>query len=160
VDPTSPSIPTIHGTCPAGLLLTPLRRLPNDKGDIVHGMRLGDPGHQPVGEAYFTHILPGMTKGWKQHRCMTLNLLVAAGEVAFHIHDESSRTGCSIHIGPKQPARLTVPPGLWVAFSCAGDAPGVVLNLASQPHDPDEAVNRPLQAFAIVAAASASLEPC
>jgi dTDP-4-dehydrorhamnose 3,5-epimerase len=125
----------------------------NAKGDIVHGMRLGDPGQQAVGEAYFTHILPGCTKGWKQHTRMTLNLLVAAGAVDFHLHDSATAQGCSVRISPDKPARLTVPPGIWVAFSCAGAQAGVVLNLASLPHDPAEAVNQPLEAYPLVAAA-------
>ena len=148
--------PRIQGQPPEGVLLTPLRRVANAKGDIVHGMREGDPGQLPVREAYFTHILPGMRKGWKQHRSMTLNLLVAAGEVEFQVHDEASRQDCSVRIGPANPARLTVPPGLWVAFSCVGDTAGVVLNLASQLHDPTEAVNQPLEAFAFVGTPAAA----
>lgn len=132
---------------PDGVLLTPLRRIANPKGDIVHGMRLGEPGQQPVGEAYFSHILPGQTKGWKQHQRMVLNLLVAAGAVDFHLHDETTGRGAAVRISPELPARLTVQPGIWVAFSCAGASPGVVLNLASLPHDPDEAIQRPLSAM-------------
>ena len=142
-----------------GALLSPLARVHNPKGDIVRGMRNGDAGYEAVAEAYFTHILPGQTKGWKQHHRMVLNLLVASGAVVFHLHDAACGRSAAVCIGPEQPARLTVQPGVWVAFSCSGNETGVVLNLASLMHDPSEASNLPLDAFPLPWPAAAAALP-
>lgn len=141
---------------PRGVLLTPQRRIAHPKGDIVHGMKAGDAGYQGFGEAYFSHILPGQTKGWKRHRSMVLNLLVVDGEVDFHLVAEDGDLPVRLRIDALSPARLTVPAGLWMAFAAAGDRPGLVLNLASLPHDPDEAEQAELDRFALPAPSSAT----
>ncbi|WP_088281746.1 dTDP-4-dehydrorhamnose 3,5-epimerase [Ideonella sp. A 288] len=140
----------VAGTLPAGVVLTPLRRIAHPLGDVVHGMKAGDDGFAGFGEAYFSHVLGGATKGWKRHRRMVLNLLVPAGTVDFHLHDEAGGHGATVRIDAQSPARLTVPPGLWMAFSAVGGAPALVLNLASLPHDPAEADTAPLERFARV----------
>lgn len=133
----------------AALLLTPLRRIPTPKGEVRHGVRASDAGFAGFGEAYFTEVSPGETKGWKRHSRMTMNLIVVAGTVRFIIYD-----GCQEvveHVlsaeGRAPYARLTVPPGWWMAFQGLGSAHNLLMNLASHEHDPAEAENRDLNAF-------------
>lgn len=134
---------------PAGVLVTPLRQIEHPKGAIYHAMTAVDPGFAGFGEAYFTQVLRGESKGWKQHMRMVLNLVVPVGAVRFHLHDERSGQGGHVMLGsaPQDYARLTIPPGIWVAFSGCGPAQNLVLNLASIAHDPAEATNRPLDSW-------------
>jgi dTDP-4-dehydrorhamnose 3,5-epimerase len=134
---------------PPGVLVTPLRQIDHPKGPVYHAMTALDEGFAGFGEAYFTHVLQGQSKGWKQHARMVLNLVVPSGAVRFHLHDGRSGQGSHLVLGsaPEHYARLTVPPGIWVAFSGIGTAPNLVLNLASIAHDPAEAVNRPLDSW-------------
>ena len=40
-----------------GVTLTPLRRIPLEKGDVLHGMKATETTFSGFGEAYFTQIL-------------------------------------------------------------------------------------------------------
>lgn len=140
------------------ILLTPLRRIPVPRGDVFHAIKASAPGFAGFGEAYFTTVETGAVKGWKRHREMTMNLVVPTGAVEFVLFDgepgEQGGTFRSIILSPASDEsyqRLTVPPGLWVAFAGRGGqdgGPNLVLNFASIEHRPDEADNRPLEDFA------------
>ena len=125
-----------------GVIVTPLKRISHVKGDIFHAMKKSDSGFNGFGEAYFSTINQGDRKGWKKHLQMTLNLVVAHGEVEFVVYDGSSFF--SVKLSKKNYQRLTVPPGLWVAFRGV-DNYNMLLNLANLEHDPDEAINIGLQ---------------
>lgn len=130
-------------------LLTPLRRIEHEKGDLYHGMRAGEPGFAGFGEAYFTTVLNGKIKGWKKHMEMVLNLVVPVGEICFYVHDEAIGKTAAFKLGPDNYARLTVPPGFWVAFEGCGKGVNLACNLASIVHRPDEAVSVDLSAFSL-----------
>ena len=129
-----------------GVLRTPLDRIPGLKGDVLHGVKKSSPGFCGFGEAYFSLIHGGAIKGWKRHRRMTLNLVVPCGKVGFVIYDDriDSRSGGCFQtaiLGPDSYERLTVPPGLWVAFQGLMSGDSIVLNVANEEHDPSEADN-------------------
>ena len=134
---------------PSGAVITQLARIASPKGDIYHGLKASDESFKGFGEAYFSTVLPGITKGWKCHRLMTLNLLVPVGTIEFHLRSQDGGITESVQLGNARYARLTVPPGLWMAFSGIGQGLNLLLNVASIPHDPDEAVNAPLDRFPI-----------
>ncbi len=119
--------------------LTPLSVIPLDAGNVMHAMRRSSSGFAGFGEAYFSWIGPGFTKGWKRHRKMTLNLVVPVGLVAFAVVDSEVGVGRRYELGPQSYVRLTVPPGLWVAFRGCASYQSLVLNIADIEHDPAEA---------------------
>lgn len=131
--------------------ITPLLRIENIKGDIFHGIRASDPGYAGFGEAYFTSVFFGETKGWKKHTKMTMNLIVPQGMVRFHIHCEASCETTVYDIGDINYCRLTVPPGYWVAFKGLTVDRSLILNISSIEHDPTEAINAPLHNFSLLA---------
>lgn len=135
-------------------LLTPLRRIANPLGDIYHAVKATDDGYAGFGEAYFTTVHQGAVKGWKQHSRMQLNLVVPEGAVCFYVRDDSGRQfrhvlGSLDGAHGATYARLTVPPGYWVAFRGVGPGLNLVLNVASIAHDPAEATNAPLESHAL-----------
>jgi dTDP-4-dehydrorhamnose 3,5-epimerase len=129
--------------------LTPLRRISHPKGDILHALKASEPDCGQFGEAYFTLVNGGETKGWKRHQRMKMNLVVPVGMVRFHIHDTESATTTVFDLGRENYARLSVPPGYWMAFTGLTADINLVLNLASIEHDPEEAIHMPLDAFAL-----------
>ncbi|SDD24644.1 WxcM-like domain-containing protein [Paraburkholderia lycopersici] len=131
------------------LRLTPLRRIAHPKGDVLHALKASEPDWESFGEAYFTMINGGETKGWKRHRRMKMNLVVPVGMVRFHVHDAESARTRVFDLGRENYARLTVPPGYWMAFTGLTADINLVLNLASIEHDPEEAINAPLDAFSL-----------
>jgi dTDP-4-dehydrorhamnose 3,5-epimerase len=133
------------------ILLTPLRRIPVPRGDVFHAIKASAPGFAGFGEAYFTTVDRGAIKGWKRHSEMTMNLIVPSGAVEFVLFDGKPGGEGSFRSVTLSPAsddsyqRLTVPPGLWMAFAGRGEGLNLVLNFASIEHRPEEAENRPLE---------------
>lgn len=130
-----------------GLEMAPQKIVAHPKGDIRHALKQGDAAFKGFGEAYFSEIHFGEIKGWKKHRRMWLNLVVPVGEVRFVLFDEAQNTFSEFTLGESNYARLTVPPGVWMAFEGLGTGKNLLLNIASIEHDPDEAENRPVGAF-------------
>jgi len=126
-----------------GVILTPLQKILHPKGDIFHGMKKSDAGFSCFGEAYFSTIKTNEIKGWNRHNKMTLNLIVPMGEVFFVIYDDREESRSigrffTVMLSLSNYQRLTIPPGLWVAFKGTGNNKNMILNLASMEHDPGE----------------------
>jgi dTDP-4-dehydrorhamnose 3,5-epimerase len=134
----------------SGVSFTPLRQIPTPGGDVRHALKRSETSFAGFGEAYFSSVEPGAVKGWKRHREMTLNLIVPVGEVRFIVRDEDGQTVGAFDLTPDRPGnygRLTVSPGLWMAFGGVGTGLNLLLNVASIEHDPSEAESLPLDAF-------------
>jgi len=133
-----------------GIELTPLKIFEAHEGNVLHGLKETDEGFTRFGEAYFSTIKKDHIKGWKKHTKMVSNLIVPNGEVQFIFYDdrsESETSGCflAVNLSQKNYQRLTVKPGLWMAFKGIDAAENTVLNIASICHDPNEAVNDPIE---------------
>jgi dTDP-4-dehydrorhamnose 3,5-epimerase len=133
------------------VIVTPLRVIQHDDGDIRHCMKSTDIGCSGFGEAYFSEINIGSVKGWKKHSKMTLNLSVVIGNIQFVMKDDRpshSNSGFySVSISAESPCRLTVPPGVWMAFRALGTEKSLLVNIASIQHDPAESANKELSKF-------------
>jgi dTDP-4-dehydrorhamnose 3,5-epimerase len=127
-----------------GVLTTPLKIIHVPEGDVFHALKASDAGYVDFGEAYFSTVHGGAIKPWKRHNKMTLNLIVIEGLVRFVVHDDrpqSSTFGVTSEylVGlPDKYSRLTVPPGLWMAFQGLGVGTSRLLNVADIVHDPLE----------------------
>ena len=141
-----------------GVILTTLRQINHPKGDVFHAMKRTDPGFVSFGEAYFSSILCGLVKAWKRHSRMTLNLVCMVGKIHFVLYDgrEGSPTFgnyLETTLSPDKPElyrRITIPPGVWMAFVGIGEGKSMLLNVADIPHDPTEQVNIPVEESDIV----------
>lgn len=137
------------GTALQRPFLTPLRIIAHPKGVVMHALKASDAGFAGFGEAYFSTVLAGETKGWKKHLRMQMNLVVPMGSIQFHLHDE--RTGITevYTLNQENYQRLTVPAGFWMAFRGMAAGASLLLNVANLQHDPAEAVNVDLATFAL-----------
>jgi dTDP-4-dehydrorhamnose 3,5-epimerase len=125
------------------VLLTPLKIISVEGGDVLHGMKAADAGACGFGEVYFSTVDRGAVKAWKRHRAMTLNIVVPVGEILFVIYDDRSsvRTAGAfqeIILSKHKYARLTVPPMVWMGFQGLGTPLNLLMNVANIPHDPAE----------------------
>jgi dTDP-4-dehydrorhamnose 3,5-epimerase len=62
-----------------GVQVIPLRRIPDERGTVMHMLRSTDPHFTQFGEIYFSTVYPGVIKGWHRHREMTLNYACVSG---------------------------------------------------------------------------------
>lgn len=128
-----------------GVTLTPLKHIVLEKGDVLHALKATDDSYSGFGEAYFTQIRYGYIKGWKRHNKMTLNLVVILGKVKFIVYDEDNNLFEEIVLSPEDNyQRLTLAPGLWMAFQGLSDGISTILDIIPDPHDPVEADNKDL----------------
>jgi dTDP-4-dehydrorhamnose 3,5-epimerase len=135
----------------SGVVLTPLKVIANPLGDVYHGMKKSDPGFAGFGEAYFSTVNKGDIKSWKKHTSMTLNLVVPVGAIRFVVHDdrEGSETKGLFNdftLSLDNYQRLTVPPGVWMAFQGVGEK-NLLLNVANLEHVPEEGARVELGTF-------------
>jgi len=126
-----------------GVIITPLKRIVNPKGDILHAIKKTDKGYLGFGEAYFSTVNFNDIKGWKRHREMTLNLVVPVGAIKFVIYDDRKDSDTykrfmSVIISQNNYCRLTIPKGLWMGFMGVGEELNLLMNLADIEHDPAE----------------------
>ena len=125
------------------VIITPLQQFIDERGKLMHMLKVGDPAFQQFGEIYFSCVYPGAIKGWHLHKEMTLNYAVPHGYIKFVLYDErpmSSTRGeiQEIFMGPDQYVLVTVPPGVWNGFKGIGVETAIVANCATIPHSPDE----------------------
>jgi dTDP-4-dehydrorhamnose 3,5-epimerase len=123
--------------------VTPLRRIPDERGAIFHMLREDDPQFERFGEIYFSLVYPGVIKGWHIHRRMTLNYAVPVGMVKVVCYDDrdgspTRGTVQELHLGELNYALVTIPPLVWNGFKGEGDGASLVANCATIPHDPEE----------------------
>lgn len=128
-----------------GVRITPLRRIPDERGAILHMLRADDEHFVAFGEIYFSMVLPGVVKGWHLHKRMTLNYAVPVGTITLVLYDNragspSEGEVTELGLGGDDYALVTIPPLVWNAFRGTGTVPALVANCATIPHDPDEIV--------------------
>lgn len=123
--------------------LTPLKQIRTDKGYVFHGLKSTENTFKGFGEAYFSFVDQGTTKGWKLHKEMTLNLIVPRGLIKFVVYDPKEESFSEFTIGEDNYNRLTISPGLWVAFRGIKKV-NMLLNIANIEHNPDETISKEL----------------
>jgi dTDP-4-dehydrorhamnose 3,5-epimerase len=126
-----------------GLRVTPLRRIPDERGAVFHMLRCDSDVFERFGEIYFSMVYPGAIKAWHLHKEMTLNYAVPVGMVKLVCYDdrkESPTRGnlAELHVGALNYALVTIPPRVWNGFKGEGSVPALVANCATIPHHPDE----------------------
>jgi dTDP-4-dehydrorhamnose 3,5-epimerase len=137
-----------------GVLVHPLRRIVDPRGEIMHMLRRDDPHFERFGEIYFSVVEPGVVKGWHLHKRMTLNYAVPVGRIRLVLFDprkDSPTRGRvqEVELGGEQYSLARVPPGVWNGFIGLGPARAVVANCATEPHDPDEILRLPARSAEI-----------
>jgi len=131
-----------------GVVLTPLRKIPDERGNVMHMLRADSPVFVQFGEIYFSSVFAGAVKAWHLHKEMILNYAVPHGSIKFVLYDDrpDSPTHGKVQTlfpGVGNYCLITVPPGIWSGFQGLGDETSIVANCASLPHDPAEIVRKP-----------------
>jgi len=126
-----------------GVGITPLRRIPDERGAVFHMLRADSEKFERFGEIYFSVVYPGVVKGWHKHQEMTLNYAVPVGMVKLVCYDDrpgSATVGnlVELHVGELNYVLVTIPPLVWNGFKGEGVTPALVANCATIPHRPDE----------------------
>jgi len=124
-----------------GVQVVPLRRIPDERGTVMHMLRATDPHFVAFGEIYFSTVYRGVVKGWHRHRDMTLNYACVFGRIKLVLYDERAGSASKgelleVFLGPDDYALVVIPPGVWNGFKGMSDPFAMVANCATHPHDP------------------------
>ena len=126
-----------------GVIIKQLRKIPDERGSIMHMLKVTDSEFEKFGEIYFSTVYPGAIKGWHLHKVMTLNYAVVKGNiklVLFDMRDDSPTKGelQEIFVGDKNYCLVRIPPGVANGFKGIGVEEAIVANCPSHPHNPGE----------------------
>jgi len=130
-----------------GVKIHQLRRIPDERGMIMHMLRADDPQFERFGEIYFSCVYPGAIKAWHIHRAMTLNYAVPHGMIKLVLYDDRADSVTrgqlmEIFTGDSNYALITIPPMVWNGFKGIGAETAIVANCATLSHDPAEIERR------------------
>ncbi len=126
-----------------GVRVTPLRRIPDERGAVFHMLREDSEGFERFGEIYFSTVYPGVVKGWHLHHEMTLNYAVPVGMIKLVCFDDRPGSPThgnvvELHVGELNYVLVTIPPLVWNGFKGAGTSAALVANCSTRPHRADE----------------------
>jgi dTDP-4-dehydrorhamnose 3,5-epimerase len=126
-----------------GVLVLPLRKIPDERGLVMHMLRCDAPHFECFGEIYFSVVYPGVIKGWHLHRQMTLNYAVVAGMIKLALYDDREESPSrgqiqELFLGDHNYQLVRIPPRVWNGVKNIGPGPATIANCATLPHDPEE----------------------
>lgn len=126
-----------------GVTITPLRRIPDERGMIMHMLRADAPHFEQFGEVYFATGYPGVIKAWHLHSRQTQNYAVIAGMIKLVIYDDREGSATrgelqEIFMGEDNYCLVRIPVGVYNGWKCIGTKRAIVANCATEPHDPTE----------------------
>lgn len=130
-----------------GLRVVPLRRIPDERGTVLHMLRADDDHFLGFGEIYFSTVYRGVVKGWHLHRDMTLNYACVFGRVKLVVFDDragSPTRGAlrELFLGPDNHSLVQIGPGLWSGFKGMSDPFAMIANCCTHAHDPARTTRR------------------
>lgn len=123
--------------------ITPLRRIVDDRGAVLHMLRDDSDVFERFGEIYFSTVNPGAVKAWHLHHEMTLNYAVPVGTIRLVCFDDRPASPTcgnlvELEIGEDNYVLVTIPPMVWNGMACRGDTAALVANCATVHHSPEE----------------------
>jgi dTDP-4-dehydrorhamnose 3,5-epimerase len=129
-----------------GVVVTPLKLLPNDKGRLMEVQRSDDPHFPGFGQVYVTQSFAGVVKAWYRHNTQIDQIAVITGLAKLVLFDD--RVGSPTHgmvqkivLGELSPKLVLIPRLVWHGFQAIGDTSAFFLHLNDRPFDfaaPDE----------------------
>ena len=126
-----------------GVVISPRRIIPDERGRVMHHMKATDPEFEKFGEIYFSCAWPGTIKAWHIHTSMTINNAVLSGRaklVMYDLREDSPTKGelQEVFLGEDNYCLVQIPPGIANGYKAYGDKLVILANCATEAHDPDE----------------------
>ena len=131
-------------TIDQAVIFYPRKRIRNELGDVFHVLKNNDSSFMGFGEAYITTVRGGAVKGWKMHFTMHMNIAVIHGSVRFYVKENSQSKSQIFLLNAANYGCLSIKPRTWVAFEGLSSERNIILNIASEPHDPNESISIPI----------------
>lgn len=134
-----------------GVVVQPLRVIPDERGRLMEIMRNDDPFFTGFGQVYVSTVYPGVVKAWHYHRVQEDRFTCVKGMVKAVLYDDregSPTRGLlnEFYVGEHRPCLIVIPKGVFHGWKCVSQCEAYVINVPSHPYDresPDEFRSHP-----------------
>ena len=121
------------------VLIKTLKKIPDERGSIMHMIRCDDENFEKFGEVYFSTAYPGVIKGWHEHKEQIQNYAVIQGMIKLVLFDNRKKSKTyknliEIFMGDLNYVLVRIPTGVISGYKCIGDKTAIVANCATIPH--------------------------
>ena len=131
-----------------GVEIIKKNQIVDDRGIILHMLRVDDKNYKKFGEIYFSTVNPNKIKAWHFHKLMTLNYAVVHGSIKLVLYDdrdESKTKGTiqEIMLSNENHYVVSIPPKIWNGFCSSNNKHAILANCSDIPHDKEEIIRLP-----------------
>ena len=131
-----------------GVEIIKKNQIVDDRGVILHMLRVDDKNYKKFGEIYFSTVNPNKIKAWHFHKLMTLNYAVVHGSIKLVLYDdrdESKTKGTiqEIMLSNENHYLVSIPPKIWNGFCSSNNKHAILANCSDIPHDKEEIIRLP-----------------
>ena len=131
-----------------GVEIIKKNQIVDDRGVILHMLRVDDKNYKKFGEIYFSTVNPNKIKAWHFHKLMTLNYAVVHGSIKLVLYDdrdESKTKGTiqEIMLSNENHYLVSIPPKIWNGFCSSDNKHAILANCSDIPHDKEEIIRLP-----------------
>ena len=126
-----------------GIVIVPLRKIPDERGMVMHMLRADAPHFEKFGEVYFATAYPGVIKAWHLHSRQTQNYACVSGMIKLVLFDDREKSPTrgtveEIFMGEDNYILVRIPHGIINGWKCIGTKTALLANCATEFHDPTE----------------------
>ena len=131
-----------------GVEIIKKNQIVDDRGVILHMLRVDDKNYKKFGEIYFSTVNPNKIKAWHFHKLMTLNYAVVHGSIKLVLYDDRdvSKTKGMIQeiiLSNESHFLVSIPPKIWNGFCSSSSKHAILANCSDIPHDKEEIIRLP-----------------
>ena len=131
-----------------GVKIIKKNQIVDDRGIILHMLRVDDKNYKKFGEIYFSTVNPNKIKAWHFHKLMTLNYAVVHGSIKLVLYDDrdESKTKGTIQeiiLSNENHYLVSIPPKIWNGFCASNNKQAILANCSDIPHDKEEIIRLP-----------------
>ena len=130
----------------AGVWITSLKVIPDERGRLMEILRADDAGFAGFGQVYVTTNYPGVVKAWHRHELQDDMVCCVKGMIKLVLCDarvgsRSEGTVSEYFIGDRDPKLVRIPCGVYHGWKCISQEESIVVNVPTEMYDhahPDE----------------------
>ena len=126
-----------------GVKIIKKKQFIDERGKIMHMLRVDDKEFVKFGEIYFSYTYPGAIKAWHRHKEMTLTYAAVSGKIKLVLFDDRKNSPTEgkleeIFLSDEDYFTVTIPPLIWNGFKSIEDKAAIVANCTDVPHSEGE----------------------
>lgn len=126
-----------------GVKIIPLEQFSDERGKVMHMLKITDDYFEKFGEIYFSMAFPNRIKGWHIHKRMILNYVCVTGKIKLVLYDNRKKSETKgeiqeIFLGEDNYKLVHIPSNIINGWKNYSSIPAIVANCATEPYDSEE----------------------